>query len=372
MINIIVELTDQRKFGTMRQPFYLKSRKAWFLKISRSDGSISQIPLGKTKKAAFEKWRILNNADGTSSALTAMKVIGLFIEAMNDRVELGQLEEKTVARRILRIVPFCKWMEKKHPGLTVDQLKPFHVSTWLRTKDSWNATTRYDAASNLKQAFNWATKEGRIDRNPITHLEVEKGESRDCLIERTEYEKILQNAGGSKFNGKNVRAFRPVLIALWLSGCRPSEIRRVRIEDFDGKRWTIKKHKTRKKKKKPRQIFVSPCLGTLSKIVAHGRSSGPLFQPKSGEKWEYSEMRRRFERLRKRIDANPKLVMYSFRHTWITNAMLSGEDVATIASLAGTSIRMIDEHYGHLSQHESHLEIAALRIAARENKEKSA
>jgi len=156
---------------------------------------------------------------------------------------------------------------------------------------------------------------------------------------------------------------RPVLIALWLTGCRPSEIKRVTVEDFDGKRWTIKKHKTRRKKKAPRVVYLSPCAVTLSRILAGDRTSGPLFQPGEGRRWKYSEMRQRFHRLREREKIDKRCVLYSLRHTWITNALLRGLDVATVAALAGTSIKMISDHYGHLSQHENHLEAAVNRVA---------
>jgi hypothetical protein len=44
--------------------------------------------------------------------------------------------------------------------------------------------------------------------------------------------------------------------------------------------------------------------------------------------------------------------------------MIAGLDIATVAVLAGTSIQMIDRHYGHLSKHGFYLESAVAKVAA--------
>lgn len=349
----------------MRKPFYLKARKEWFVKVNKPDGGVTQVRLGKTKKAAYEAWRRLTAADGSpvEDSLTVIKVVGLFVEHIKAQNRLGQLADKTIETRLLRLLPFCKWLAENRPGLRVADMKPHYVTDFLKTRKKWGATTRYDCLADLKQAMKWARDEGRIDKNPLESMKLKKGAPRDHVVSRQEYETLLFGAGGSKYAGRHCRSFRPVLIALWLSGCRPNEIRRVRAEDFDGKRWTIKHHKTAEKTKRPRQVFCDPCLATLSRIAAHRRKSGPLFQPQKGERWEYRDMLQRFKRLKKKEKSvDRKCVMYSFRHTWITNAMLAGLDVATVAAVTGTSIRMIDQHYGHLSQHESHLEAAVIKV----------
>jgi hypothetical protein len=43
------------------------------------------------------------------------------------------------------------------------------------------------------------------------------------------------------------------------------------------------------------------------------------------------------------------LSLYSYRHTYITKALLSGVTPATICAQCGTSLEMLDKHYGHLT-----------------------
>jgi integrase len=39
--------------------------------------------------------------------------------------------------------------------------------------------------------------------------------------------------------------------------------------------------------------------------------------------------------------------IYDFRHLWISEALMAGVDVMTVAKMAGTSVRMIETVYGH-------------------------
>ncbi|MBK7003010.1 MAG: tyrosine-type recombinase/integrase [Rhodoferax sp.] len=44
----------------------------------------------------------------------------------------------------------------------------------------------------------------------------------------------------------------------------------------------------------------------------------------------------------------PDVTMYTLRHCTITDLVHSGLDLLTVAQLSGTSLRMIEQHYGHL------------------------
>lgn len=40
--------------------------------------------------------------------------------------------------------------------------------------------------------------------------------------------------------------------------------------------------------------------------------------------------------------------LYSLRHNWITTAIQGGLTTLEVSKLTGTSLQMIDKHYGHL------------------------
>ena len=43
------------------------------------------------------------------------------------------------------------------------------------------------------------------------------------------------------------------------------------------------------------------------------------------------------------------MTIYSFRHLWISEMLMAGVDIATVAKMAGTSIAMIEKVYGHFT-----------------------
>lgn len=349
----------------MRKPFFWAERKAWHLRVP-IDGKLKTVRLGTTRTEAYDEWdrikaaalRSLNPASEENSP-AIIELLSAYVSHLKSEAKLKRIAASTVTRQVDHIAPFLAVASE----LTAAILRPHHVTDWLRGQTTWNATTRSDAAAAIKRAIKWAADEGRIPANPLAKLKVARGSPRDHVISREEYETLLAGVWSGNYARRRVTSFRAVLVALRLSGCRPSEIVNLKIEDFDGECWTIKEHKTRKKKRRPRIVYLSPCLRTLSRIAARGRKSGPLFLADDGRGWKYSDIRLRFQRLRAKTGTTKKCVLYSFRHTWITDALIAGVDVATVAEMAGTSIQMIDRHYGHLCQHRKHMTDAAVKIA---------
>jgi integrase len=352
----------------MRKPFRITSRKAWYIKVDRNDGSgkTSLVKLGTTKREADAAWELMLQASATHQGavehggLLVVALISRYLDWMQSAVSKGQLSESSMSRRLCYLVDFAKTIE---PTLHVHDLRVHHVNDWLTKKTTWNVNTQYYAGVAVKRVFNWCRTEGRIDKNPLENLKLEKGESRDFLVDADTLRKLLEGSSDTKYGRPHVIAFRTLLTVLSLSGCRPGEVASVQVEDWHDDRWIIKKHKTAKKTRKPRVVYLCPCLRTLTRIAAGDRKKGPLFMAAYGEAWTYAKMRRRFERLRKRVGVDPKCVLYSFRHTSITNALKASVDVSTVAELHGTSIQMIQSSYGHLCQHQKHLVKAAHTMA---------
>lgn len=354
----------------MRKPFYYAAQKAWYLKAKGEDGKWKNLRLAKTEIEAIDVWHKMREAAKRANepdGITVGELLDLYAESMAERVKMGQLAASTLERSEEYLGSFTA--HGCIEVLSVRDLKPYHVDEWLSSKTTWNATTRHHGAIAVKRAMKWGVDRGRISVSPVASLTVEAGEARSHLIDQSLHERLLDGASDPRCKRKRVRSFRLVLMALRLSGCRPGEIASMRIEYIQGDRWAIPHHKTRRKSGKPRVVYPCPCLETLAKIAKGIRTSGPLFQPDAGDSWTYAKMRRRFERLKKRIDAGPDCVLYSYRRASITDSLLSGVDVATVAELHGTSIQMIQRHYGHLCQHTGHMRAAARKVVMKRRKE---
>jgi site-specific recombinase XerD len=76
--------------------------------------------------------------------------------------------------------------------------------------------------------------------------------------------------------------------------------------------------------------------------------SGYLFRNRDGRKWTDSAVLNTLKNLRQRLGLGSKMIPYSYRHTFATGWLLDGGSIKVLADLLGTSIAMIEKHYGHL------------------------
>jgi integrase len=147
--------------------------------------------------------------------------------------------------------------------------------------------------------------------------------------------------------------------ALRLTGCRPNEIRAVRIEHIaaDYSCFVLRAHKNARKTGKVRTVYLSSGAKRLLQTVIADRKEGFVFLDRHGKQFTQNAIRCIFRRLREKLELgeDEPVNSYSFRHTWATNALIRGIPVATVAELMGNSVKMVEKHYGHLVKQPSHL-----------------
>lgn len=339
----------------MRKPYYWPARKGWYLETTTG-----RINLGTDKKKAHEAWAELLAAEARKDARdpTFDELLRQFITDSEGRVQRGELGLEAHSNYVWYLASFCE-----HHGATeVSKLEPHLVMDWLATNPTWGTSARRHAIGAVKRVLNWARKSRRIPVNPIEGVERPGARRRDYLITDDDHAKLVAAAGGQPFSGKIDRQFRLVLIAIRHCGGRPQDVARVRVEhvDRDVTKWTLPEHKTRRHTERPRVVYLSPCLATITRILMAGRTEGPLFRGRRGAVTT-NAITCRMKRLRADLGLSPQLVFYGYRHAYITHSLERGVDVATVAELTGTSIAMIQKHYGHLASKHDHLREAAAK-----------
>lgn len=339
----------------MNEPYYVESRKGWYLRTRSARGKRSTIRLGATKEEAFAEWhrRIGGEPGATTHQLD--NLLDSYLSWARRQVEIGSLEELTLGgygRYLGKIAD--RW-----PDLSVDDLRPFHITTIIQ-ESNWGPAGERNCISAIKRALNWAVEQGIIEHHKLAKMKRPATPRRKVTIADDAHEKMMGAAGGSKFSGRKDRSFRLVLVALKHCGGRPQDVANARIENIDANvtAWTIADHKTARKTGRDRVVYLSGCLQTVTRIAMHGRKKGPLFQNRAGAV-TVNAITNRFKRLRQKLGLPEKTVAYSYRHTYITDALTRGVDPATVAELTGTSIEMIQRHYGHLYGNKQHLRDAA-------------
>lgn len=148
--------------------------------------------------------------------------------------------------------------------------------------------------------------------------------------------------------------------AMCLVPVRPGALAKLKVSDYDyrQKLLTIPSDKAN-----PRAIHVSDQLANLLRKSAKAKlPAAPLLGDSNGTHWNKDKWKSPFRKAVKALGLPETTVMYTVRHSVITDLIAAGVPVLTVAQLAGTSIRMIEKHYGKLLKADSVSALEALAL----------
>jgi integrase len=130
------------------------------------------------------------------------------------------------------------------------------------------------------------------------------------------------------------------------TGGRPGELIKLLVKDYDPKTKTI----SFAAKKLRRTVPVTDAAHALLKrLIADKLPLASVIVQADGTPYRHSTVWAEEIRKAAEIAKLPKGVcLYSMRHAWITEALMAGLSTLAVARLTGTSLAMIEEHYGHL------------------------
>lgn len=225
---------------------------------------------------------------------------------------------------------------------SVALLTPHVARQWVHS-NRWGKSSQRAAFTCLKRVLNWAVGEGLLTHSPLVGLK--RPGVRCATITAEQHAAMLEEADA---------AFRPFLTGLRESGARPSELRNLTREmvDLRAGTWTLPQHKTLKRTGKPRVIFLSPVLLTLTEQLLADLPPGArhLFRNRFGKPWTMNAVRLRMKRLRQTLDLPSSVFAYAYRHTYATEALARGIAPQFVAELLGHSSLDMLSRYGHVDQ----------------------
>jgi site-specific recombinase XerD len=155
-------------------------------------------------------------------------------------------------------------------------------------------------------------------------------------------------------------ALSPFIRAMCLVPVRPGALAKLKVSDYDHRQklLTISSDKAN-----PRSIHVSEQLANLLRRSAKDKlPAAPLFCDSNGNHWNKDKWKSPFKKAVNALGLPETVVMYTVRHSVITDLIAASVPVLTVAQLAGTSIRMIEKHYGKLLKADSVSALDALAI----------
>ena len=221
----------------------------------------------------------------------------------------------------------------------------------------------------LRAALNLAHEQGKVATDqawltalrPFSDKEMESQapRRRELYLDRDERRELVEKASDEA---------RPLFKALALLPMRPGEVAALRVEHLNTRDKSLKVPVSKTK------VRVIPL---PSDALAHfeackkGKLPGAwLVARADGSQWKKEAWRDEVKAARKKAKLPRATVAYTLRHSVITD-LVKGDadrgmpplDIFTVAKLAGTSVRMIEKHYGHLQQEHARKALEQLALA---------
>jgi site-specific recombinase XerD len=141
---------------------------------------------------------------------------------------------------------------------------------------------------------------------------------------------------------------RPFLSALCLLPLRPGALASLTAGDYDKRtrELTIGKDKNGK----PRRIVLPATAAELfAKQKTDKLPAAPLFTRANGKAWDKHTWKAPIKTAVKAAGLPAEATAYTLRHSVISELVEAGLPILTIAQISGTSVEMIERHYGHLN-----------------------
>jgi integrase len=228
------------------------------------------------------------------------------------------------------------------------ELSPDQVSAWRLTVPEGH---RFEATQALRQVLNRAVTWKLIDDNPAKRV---PNPARRCREQRP-FDSWQQIRSLAVHLG---RPHGPMILFAAATGLRPSELFALEHRDIDRGAGVVQirrayangrvKHtKTRLSRRAvPLQATALKALDQLPKP----KDSPLLFPNAHGGHLDFRNFNpRHWKPVQKAAGIDPLRDLYDLRHTYATFALRAGVPVFALSRFMGTSIAMIDLHYGHLA-----------------------
>jgi integrase len=144
--------------------------------------------------------------------------------------------------------------------------------------------------------------------------------------------------------------FRRLIQAALQTGCRYGELSRLQVHDFNRDNGTLQVLIS--KTGKPRHVSLTKEGRDFFRQICTGRAGGELMLPREdGLPWGKSHQDKRIGDACKRAHISPAINFHGLRHTWATLSLMGGTPQLVVArNLGHADTRMVEKHYGHLSQ----------------------
>lgn len=372
---------DEPHWQRLRQGVYLgyrPSRKkaggTWFARFYNSEtnrnirkrlgdyGSLSGHDLFKQVKADAEAWADTVETGGERARE---------LETVKDACE-AYLTEKpgSIAEGVFRRHVYDDAIAK----VKLDKLRRHHLKAWrkrleqapalvTRTKDNdkkrmkerSKATVNRDMVP-LRAALGMVLKPGAPNTDAAWQeaLRPFKGadKRRELYLDRGERKKLIDSTCNEA---------QPFVKAMCLLPLRPGALAGLKVRDFDKRTRALTVGKD--KNGNPRQLTMPQMIADFFEAQAKDKlPTASIFARSNGLAWNKDAWKYPIKDAVELAGLPGATSAYTLRHSVITDLIRARLPILTVAQLSGTSVAMIEKHYGHLVRDDAEAALASIAI----------
>lgn len=289
-----------------------------------------QIYLSHDKTEAEKEFHrlMLSEEPTRPNSASVHKLVQLYLE--EKQAEIKPLTYKLYYDRL------ADWVN--HYGRTkAADLKPMHVTAWLKSHRAWNASTRSTAVGVIKTWSAWCRREGHLDVDRL----------RDAKAPRAIKRAPANPADLAKLEHTITdRCFRDWFVCAMDTGCRPGELRTLTASRVNWQRETaLVIGKTGE-----RVVGLSTRVLAILRRLAKIHPTGPLLVTQKGSEWNDDNRRHYLAKWKKAAGITVRIVSYHTRHDLSGRWVAAGIDGLTAsAQLGHKSTSMTLSTYYHPS-----------------------
>lgn len=318
-------------------------------------GDFATLPAGQrydAAKKAAEQWFEHLGRGGSTETVTVKMACANYVKHVRGTAKKGDRTANDMAAR------FARWVDEVALGAVhLQKLNRRHVETWradlARTPVEINPhakkpKTRARATSSvnrdctaLRAALNYAHDIGDVTSDAAWRVALRptKGADgrRDVYLDREQRKKLIASAPADLAN---------FIIGMTQLPLRPGALAALKTGDFD-KRHGILRVGTDKAGQERRIKLPKGMSEILGQLAQDKLPAAPLFSRADGKSWDKDSWKKPMKAASEAAGLPAGTVTYTLRHSTITDLVVGGLDLLTIAQLSGTSVEMIERHYGH-------------------------
>ena len=355
--------TGRAALAPKREPYWHKISTGRFLGVRRlEDGSCTWIARYQIDRKKF--YQSLGDDRALDWDQAAKKAGDWFIEqtrvtkedakpdftvqdAINDyvaavRAEKGDKAADLVPGRLTKHLT-DRFKTKPAAKLTTREIKAW-LNGQVRSEIEFDADkvraskdTANRRLSVLKACLNLAWRDGNVaDDTAWRRVKAfqNTGAARNLFLTEKQVAALLAHAKGAVQN---------IIKAGVLTGARRGELFALTVRDFDPGEGTLRVDgKTGK-----RDVYLSDTAIAFFKQMAKDKlPEAHLLTKDDGTPWPEDDLTRPFKAAARAANLPQETTFYSLRHYHISKALLAGVQPQVVAENCGTSLRMIEKHYG--------------------------